>query len=249
MRYLIYLRVSTQEQDLETQLNECLEFIRSRDKEEFEYEVYTDKISSLLELKDRPGIQRLLNDAQHGDILVARAVDRLARKAKDAYSIQEVLEEKKVGMVMVKQPHCDDPLLLAIYVGIAVKEIAYMRQRIKSALKTKRARNERTHYQVPYGYQIHPTKKVMARDGRKRIEKLGYVIEHPQEQQVLERMCALFDSGLSYRAIQEHLERDGVKNRKGNPFQLRSVYRILKQQGRTRSKQEVPRQTKMALFQ
>jgi DNA invertase Pin-like site-specific DNA recombinase len=46
MKYVIYLRVSTKEQDLRTQEQKCLSYLKSLGNSDFKYLIFTDSITS-----------------------------------------------------------------------------------------------------------------------------------------------------------------------------------------------------------
>ncbi len=234
MKYVIYLRVSTKEQDLRTQEQKCLRFLREKNQGIFEYVIFTDSISSKKPLDERKGIQEALHSLKRGDILVGQKVDRIARNEKEAHIIRDFLEENKIGIMMIDQPGIEDPLVFSIYAAVAAKEVKLIRERIKDKLHEKQERGERTG-SVRYGYTLDEANLILVNGkDKKKTLKAGILLENLEEQTVLQRMCELFDQGFSYRQISKILECQGYKNRNGNPWQHMSIYRILIRTGRTR---------------
>lgn len=78
-----YVRVSTMEQKIDRQLV-------AYPKADFHY---IDKMSG--RSKERPELQRLLDDLQAGDVVVVKSLDRLSRSTKDMLELVEVIKEKK----------------------------------------------------------------------------------------------------------------------------------------------------------
>jgi len=263
MKYVIYLRVSTTKQDETPQARECLNFLKNHHNGEFEHVIFKDNITSqkriFLENEEidkhkagrkkglRPGIQLVLDTLEKGDVLVATRLDRISRIPYETHRLQNLLMKKEVGILLVHQPGINDPLLMGIYAGLAAKETEVLKARIKEKLNDKKARNERTTYQVPYGFTIHPSAMVNIknRDGPGWTMKPGLLIPEPFEQTVLDLMCRSFDEGKTYRQITRLLNDQGYKNRAGNPFQNNSVYRILARTGRTRSWDQVLEATRL----
>ena len=70
----IYLRVSTKEQELFRQ-NKIIE--ETKNQGYYIANVYKEKASGARE--DRPEIQRMINDLQHGDVVIAERMDRISR--------------------------------------------------------------------------------------------------------------------------------------------------------------------------
>lgn len=57
---------------------------------------YIDKMSG--NNKDRPELQRLLNDLQPGDVVVVKSLDRLSRSTKDMLELVETIKGKKATL-------------------------------------------------------------------------------------------------------------------------------------------------------
>lgn len=72
----IYMRVSTDEQDLLRQ-NQLID--DAKNKGFYIAGVYREKISGNTEWTNRPELHRLINDLQSNDIVVAESIDRLTR--------------------------------------------------------------------------------------------------------------------------------------------------------------------------
>lgn len=235
MKYVIYLRVSTKKQDLRTQMDLCLKHIKSKDGREFNYVVKTDEVTSRKPLERRQGIQDALNCLDKGDILVALKIDRLARNAHEASTIKHILEQKKADFIIVQQPGVNNILLFSIYAAMAEEEGNLIRSRISDKMQAKKARNELTSFKAPYGYCVDPNGLVETRKSTgSPVLKPGILVPCPHEQIVLNYMIELHAQGLTYRAIAQHLQARGYKNRSGNDFLHDSVYRILSRKGLSR---------------
>lgn len=81
-----YVRVSTMEQKIDRQLV-------AYSKADLHY---IDKMSS--KSKERPELQRLLDDLQEGDVVVVKSLDRLSRSTKDMLELVEIIKEKKATL-------------------------------------------------------------------------------------------------------------------------------------------------------
>lgn len=88
-----YVRVSTEEQNYESQMEAMkdLEFAK----------VFTEKRSA----KDtnRPELQNMLDYVREGDTVYVKDFSRLARSTKDLLNIIEILENKKVKLISIKE--------------------------------------------------------------------------------------------------------------------------------------------------
>ena len=81
-----YVRVSSLDQRIDRQLLAYDHADRS----------YIDKISGVS--RDRPELNRLLNDLRAGDIVVVKSIDRLSRSAKDFLDISEQIKSANANL-------------------------------------------------------------------------------------------------------------------------------------------------------
>lgn len=232
-RYLIYLRVSTKDQDERTQLHNCLASLKQRVEGELNYLVFADKITSRKGIFKREGSKAMLSIMQPGDTIVAVRIDRLSRKQNETMQLIEMLDKKKVDVILLDQPGATNKIMLGIYSGMAEEEIITLKKRVHENFAAKRGRNERIGT-VPYGYALDETQLVPIRKDQTVTYKKGILVPHPYEQQVLSHMNKLFDEGLAFRQIAKQLTRLGYTNRVGKPFQHISIHRILSRLGKTR---------------
>ena len=231
-KFIIYLRVSTQQQDLETQELKCLDFLRRQYSTSFEWEVYSDKLSSKKKkLEKRKGMMDALNALKPGNIFVSTHIDRLARNQTEAHKIKDIIESKKCGIQMVDIPTVNSPMVFGIYAAIAEEEGNRIRKRVKDKLWAKRQQGLRAGH-VPYGHGLDQEKLIPIQRKDKNgkiftIMKPGILNVLESEAKTLQIMLDLKEKGYSYRKITEYLKDQGYRNRSGNPFQMTSVYRIL----------------------
>lgn len=116
LKAAIYIRVSTTEQSdnefssLDGQLSQCKTWIQQKNtmggiegRKISDFEVYKDAKSG----KDlnRPGIERLLKDAQNDkfDLLIVTKLDRVSRSLQDFLNLFQKLEESNVDIAVVTQ--------------------------------------------------------------------------------------------------------------------------------------------------
>ena len=96
-----YLRVSTVGQDVMRAKNEIDEFAQQHNQLIATY--YFEKFSGTS--LDRPELNRLLEDAQHGDIILIESVDRISRlKSCDWQQLKSLIESKGVSVVALDLP-------------------------------------------------------------------------------------------------------------------------------------------------
>jgi putative DNA-invertase from lambdoid prophage Rac len=141
-RAAIYLRVSTQKQELE---NQRPDLERAASMREFELvRVYEEQASSV---DKRPVFEQLRKDAQRGkfDVVIVWALDRLGRSMLDNIRTVLELEQAGVHVVSLREQWMDTrgpvrDLLLAIFSWVAEQERTRLVERTKAGLE--RARRE-----------------------------------------------------------------------------------------------------------
>ncbi|CAN5908099.1 hypothetical protein BH11MYX4_BH11MYX4_05140 [soil metagenome] len=108
----------------------------------------------------------------------------------------------------------DDPtseLIRGILLSVARFEKALIRSRIKAALQVKRSRGERLG--APrYGFRV---------EGKN-------LLPHDEERAITERLRALRASGMTVRAVRDQAKAEGLRNRKGQPFNVATVHAIVR---------------------
>jgi len=99
----IYCRVSTNQQDTESQRNECRAYAERCGYEIVE--VYEDKISGMTSKDDRPELSRLLTDAfsRKFSTIIVYSIDRLGRSLKHCLEILETLKSHHCDFVSITQ--------------------------------------------------------------------------------------------------------------------------------------------------
>lgn len=93
-----YARVSTMQQDLESQLNVL-------EKERCDF-IFEDKFTGTR--KDRPQFSQLLNKIDYGDTLVVTKLDRFARSTLDGINVIKVLFHKGVKVHVLNMGLVED---------------------------------------------------------------------------------------------------------------------------------------------
>lgn len=131
-----YARVSTQEQNLDRQVDQLVEYgIHKTD-------IYMEKITGIK--KDRPKLNQLLEDVEAGDKIVIVELTRLGRSTRDLISISEQLQEKGVELVSLKESiDTTTPTGKAMFGMLSVMaqfERDLISQRTKEGLASARAR-------------------------------------------------------------------------------------------------------------
>lgn len=119
-----YARVSTSDQNLELQLAALNEAGCSR--------IYQEKISGAK--KERPELDRLLDQLRPNDIIVVWKLDRLARSTHHLLELVELIREAKASFQSLSEPWADTTshagkMIMTVFAGIAEFERDLIRER------------------------------------------------------------------------------------------------------------------------
>lgn len=133
-----YCRVSTQEQNLDRQID----ILKAEGCER----IYDDKISG--GKLNRPGLDRLLDSLRTGDLVIITELTRLSRSVKDLFSIVDKIHSLGADIKSLKEQWIDTTtphgkLLFSIFAGISEFERDLIRQRTKEGLVAARARGRK----------------------------------------------------------------------------------------------------------
>ena len=130
-----YARVSTEDQNLERQIDALTEFGCDR--------VLTEKVSGAV--YDRPVLQTILEMAGRDDIIVVSELTRLSRSTKDLFNLVDRIGKSGASIKSLKEPWLDTTtpagqLMFTLIAGVAQFERDIIRQRTKEGIKSARAR-------------------------------------------------------------------------------------------------------------
>lgn len=217
MRYLIYLRVSTEKQEdsglgLDAQRHACHAWINKQpvSGETLEYvDIVSGTDKKRKELEQRPKLLQALSELQPRDVLLVAKRDRLGRDPYINCMIERIVEKKKAkffsanGEMDGDEPH--DILMRRIIDAFAEYEALMISTRTKQALARKKDRGERLG-RIPYG---------------QRMNSQGFLEVNPEEAEILHLMYGLrVHNKLTFREIADYLNESGIPNRptKNRPF-------------------------------
>lgn len=130
-----YARVSTQDQNLDRQLDTLKE--AGCDK------IYKEKVTGTK--KDRPELDKLLEDLRSGDTIIVSDLTRLSRSTKDLFNLVEQIESKGAYIKSLKESWLDTTtpqgrLMFTFIAGISQFERDLISQRTQEGLASARAR-------------------------------------------------------------------------------------------------------------
>lgn len=221
MKYVIYLRVSTDQQTesglgLEAQREICKKYVLENGNHQY-LEFMDEGFSGSLSMEKRPGMLAAIDSLKEGDIIVIAKRDRLGRDIIVNAMIESAIVRKKAKLVSASGDFRSDDeptsiLMRRMMDAFSEYERLIIGARTKSALQVKKSRNERVEY-IPYGFKL-------SEDGI-------HLEQHPDEQDILSKIKEGREFGLSLRKIAQDLNEMGLANRLG-PWNHVSVKRVMK---------------------
>ena len=140
-----YVRISTEQQDLDTQRHLLLEYAR---KQHWFIDEFIEVMVSSRQDMGKRRIEELQTKLQTGDILLVAELSRLGREMLQVLNIINDLSAKGVKITFVQQPELSTTgshgkLLLAIYSYFAEAEREFISMRVKQGLAAARAKGVR----------------------------------------------------------------------------------------------------------
>ena len=136
--HLGYARVSTDDQDLALQ-RATLDAAGCK-------RLYKEKVSGAR--RDRPALERMLDELREGDIVVVTRLDRLARSTAHLLEIAERLRAADAGLRSLAEPWADTTtpsgkMVLTVFAGVAEFERSLIVERTSTGRVAAKARGVR----------------------------------------------------------------------------------------------------------
>jgi len=174
---------------------------------------------------NRPGMAKLLAMVDGGKVrtVIVAKLDRLTRSVKDLCELLERFERRGVSLVSVAESldtgSAAGRLVLTIMAAVSQWEREAIGERTRDALRHKRNQGQRVG-NIAFGIRL-------ADDGQ-------HLEPNPAEQAALEEIRRLRKEGATLRGIAAVLNDRTFRTRRGTPWRLESVARVLKQDAAAR---------------
>lgn len=231
MRYIIFSRVSSNQQLDESQLFMCREYVQNLKKKDDEVIEFNEPpTSTRLKMDERPVLKSMLSYLRPGDNLVVFCLTRLARTGTELVKIyEEQVTNKKVVLHSLGQAKVDKNFI-HIYAMMGEMARDTISNNTKAGLKSKQAQMHKVGT-CWYGYTTDETKLQTERERCHSFGKPYLLIPHNKEQEQVELMKQLYLKGCSFGEIERALAEKGYTNRSGNPVHKSTVFRVLSRLG------------------
>jgi len=169
------------------------------------HKFYSDEGISGKTMKNRPGIQALIQDARDGkfDIVVFTKLDRIARNLRELLNVWELIQtELKLDLYCIDESLVQTKgkfakIILALLGSFAEFEREIIKERTEGGRKIKWKQGSALIGQPPYGYKWNKDKKAYE--------------EEPSQVHIYKRIVSLYlDQNYTLLGIANQLSREGV---------------------------------------
>nr|WP_306796783.1 recombinase family protein [Clostridium sp. YIM B02551] len=226
----IYCRVSTIEQaeegySIDEQQRLLMEWCKKMDY--IVYKCYSDRGISGKDIKNRPALKEMLNDAEDKkfDMVISWKINRISRKLADVLKIVDVLEQKNITFKSYSEPfETDTPagkMQFQMMALIGEFERGTIAQNVKMGMCAK-ARAGEWCGGIVFGYDLVAVEGL---EGAKRRKTKLRINE--KEAEIIRYIFNEYGNGKGYKAITNQLNKIGYKTKKGKDFSVGSIKDIL----------------------
>lgn len=229
-RVAIYTRVSTTEQAEEGySIDEQLRVLREYCNREgyVIYKEYADRGLSGKNVKGRPALQQLLEDAKHKefDLVLVWKMNRLSRKLTDLTRIEEFLKKSNIAFrSFMERYETETPsgkLQFHMMAAIAEFERDNIAENVKMGMLA-RAREGSWNGGRVLGYDI-----VSSNQNENSRKKSSRLVINEQEAHIVRIIFEMYTQGHGYKYITGKLNQAEYKTKRNLSFSLNSVKQIL----------------------
>jgi site-specific DNA recombinase len=229
-RIAIYCRVSTVEQaeegySIDEQERLLIEWCSKHGY--VVYKCYSDRGISGKDIKNRPALKELLNDAEEKkfDMVISWKINRISRKLADVLKIVDVLEQNNITFKSYSEPfETDTPagkMQFQMMALIGEFERGTIAQNVKMGMCAKAKTGEWCGGRV-LGYDLVPLE--ILEGAKRRKTKLTI---NKKEAETVKFIFNQYADGKGYKAITNQLNSLEHKTKKGNDFSVGSIKDIL----------------------
>lgn len=231
MKYIIYVRVSSDKQETAAQQHRCVKHALGLSKDPNPiYSIHSDDNVSAVKIKleKRKGIMAALNSMEENDMFISVSLSRMARNTLEALEIRRLVKEKKGTIVLIDQPHIvDSDLIYTIIAAVAQQEAQTISINTKAALSYTKSVGRRVGY-VPYGYKAVESPDLQT----KKLKPVFFIYPDENEQSNIQKMLDWTEEGLTLRQIAKNLNSNGLLSRTDTEWSHVSIHTILKNRDR-----------------
>lgn len=214
---VIYARYSSDrqtEQSIEGQLTVCKKF--AGDNDFIILNEYIDRATTGTN-DHRPAFQQMLQDSANKEwqYVIVYKGDRFARNRIESAINKKTLRDNEVKLISATENIPDTPegiILESLLEGMAEYYSAELSQKVKRGINESRKKKQFTGGHLAYGWDVVDKKPVI----------------NEKEAEVVRKIHSEYAAGKTAKTIVSQLESEGVTDKRGKPFDMQDVYRMLR---------------------
>lgn len=237
---VVYIRTSTTNQNHESQLDECVRYIKSRYGESTKFKVYIEKKSARSPKKLRK-LGNIVNNSKKGVLIVFHSIDRFSRNVKEGLELLDLIIDKGGSWHFVKESvsseeYISNPIkkqMVVMALSNAEVESKLISQRVSRTIQFRK--NNKIPMGPLYGIRLcydnagGQSKIVKIPDEIKVIDKIKEeIIRLNIEHFEFNSTSSLISNNNLVNHILKYLNNEGLKYRGDKEFTRRHVINIIK---------------------
>ena len=224
----IYTRVSSAEQaengySIDEQERILVKYCHDNDYTIFK--CYSDKGISGKDIKGRPAMRELLNDAKEGkfSMVISWKLNRISRSLKDIIEINDILEKNGIQYRSITESfETQTPagkMLFQMLGAVGELERNTIAENVKMGMCARAREGKYCCGIAPYGYDINRAYQGKRGD--------CYLTVNESEAEVVRLIFSMHNKGWGYKKIVNHINERGYRTKKGNLFAVSTVRDLL----------------------
>ena len=195
--------------------------------------IFTERgVSASVELRKRPRGAVLLEVVKDGDVIICSKLDRMFRSVLDGLQVLKELKARNIELHFIDlggntTTNGIGQLVFTIMSSFAEMERNRLGERIRDTKRSQMKEDVYTGGPVGFGYVLE------------NINENNYLLEQPEEQELIKKMKKMKKDGLSFRKISEAINKEQYMKENEKSLSHQAISNILKDE--TKKKQKTKR--------
>ena len=195
--------------------------------------IFTERgVSASVELRKRPRGSVLLDVVKDGDVIICSKLDRMFRSVLDGLQVLKELKARNIELHFIDlggntTTNGIGQLVFTIMSSFAEMERNRLGERIRDTKRSQMKEDVYTGGPVGFGYVLE------------NINENNYLLEQPEEQELIKKMKKMKKDGLSFRKISEAINKEPYMKKNEKSLSHQAISNILKDE--TKKKQKTKR--------
>jgi putative DNA-invertase from lambdoid prophage Rac len=195
--------------------------------------IFTERgVSASVELRKRPRGAVLLEVVKDGDVIICSKLDRMFRSVLDGLQVLKELKARNIELHFIDlggntTTNGIGQLVFTIMSSFAEMERNRLGERIRDTKQSQMKEDVYTGGPIGFGYVLE------------NINENNYLLEAPEEQELIKKMNKMRKDGMSYRKISDEINKEQYMKKNEKSLSHQAISNILKDE--TKKKQKIKR--------